>query len=416
MKKDIVFLCQFFYPEKVSSALLPYQTAISMVEMGFTVDVMCGYPKEYLDKEMNIKKSEVIKGVKIDRKKYLQLGRTWKISRLVNYFSFTVVMCLNLFKFRKYKAIIVYSNPPIIPVVAILANQFFGIKIIFVAYDLYPEIAEAMTILKSNSLISNIMTKINEQLYKRVSKVIALSSEMKEFIISNRSVVKDKVTVIPNWATEETKATKETEELIITPDFKILKQKYQLIVSYFGNMGTAQDIDTIQSVISSLELKDKKIGFLFAGRGNKKENLEKFINDNGLTNCYVYDYLSGVEFEDALKVTDINIVSLEGKLSGLAVPSKTYSYYQSGSPVIAIMSKNTDIAKEIRENNCGIAVENNDSEVIINWLLEVSGKPEKITIMKDNVIRLHKKKYLKNYQMEKYKRIITETLSEGNHV
>lgn len=413
MKKDIVFLCQFFYPEKVSSALLPYQTAVSMVEKGFTVDVMCGYPKEYVDKEMSIQKSEVKKGIKIYRKKYLQLGRMNKISRLVNYFSFTIVMCLNLFKFKKYKVIVVYSNPPIIPVVAILANVFFGTKIIFVAYDVYPEIAESMNILNANSVISKTMTKINEQLYKRVSNVVALSLEMKEYIIANRSVDKENVIVIPNWATEE---KQEGNGYLSTPDFKILRQKYKLIVSYFGNMGTAQDMDTIQNVISNFKLKDKKIGFLFAGHGNKKQQLKKFINDNELVNCYVYDYLSGNEFDDALKITDINIVSLESKLSGLAVPSKTYSYYQSGSPVISIMSKDTDISKEIQENNCGIAVENNESEVIIDWLLEVSDKPEKITIMRDNVLRLHEKKYLKNYQMEKYKDIITEILSEESHV
>ena len=46
-KKDIVFLCQFFHPEYISSAQLPFDTAKALQKAGFSVDVVCGYPKEY---------------------------------------------------------------------------------------------------------------------------------------------------------------------------------------------------------------------------------------------------------------------------------------------------------------------------------------------------------------------------------
>ena len=47
MKKDILFLCQFFYPEHNSSATLPFDTAQYLANHGFSVDALCGYPKEY---------------------------------------------------------------------------------------------------------------------------------------------------------------------------------------------------------------------------------------------------------------------------------------------------------------------------------------------------------------------------------
>ena len=37
MKKDVLFLCQFFYPETVSSATLPFDTAASLCKQGFSV-------------------------------------------------------------------------------------------------------------------------------------------------------------------------------------------------------------------------------------------------------------------------------------------------------------------------------------------------------------------------------------------
>ena len=47
MKKDILFLCQYFYPEHNSSATLPFDTAKYLAAAGFSVDALVGYPKEY---------------------------------------------------------------------------------------------------------------------------------------------------------------------------------------------------------------------------------------------------------------------------------------------------------------------------------------------------------------------------------
>ena len=40
MKKDILFLCQFFYPEYISSAVLPFDTAKALHQAGFSVEVL----------------------------------------------------------------------------------------------------------------------------------------------------------------------------------------------------------------------------------------------------------------------------------------------------------------------------------------------------------------------------------------
>ena len=64
MKRDILFLCQFFYPEYVSSATLPFDTALALARAGYTVDALCGYPKEYADGQMP-PRQEVHEGIHI---------------------------------------------------------------------------------------------------------------------------------------------------------------------------------------------------------------------------------------------------------------------------------------------------------------------------------------------------------------
>lgn len=142
MKRDVLFLCQFFYPEYNSSATLPFDTARYLAQRGYSVGALCGYPKEY-SAGGQVPIREAKDGVSIRRLRYMQLSRRSRLGRLINYFSFTLSVLLHLFEIRNYRAVIVYSNPPVLPIAAILANKLFKTKIIFVSYDVYPEVAYA---------------------------------------------------------------------------------------------------------------------------------------------------------------------------------------------------------------------------------------------------------------------------------
>lgn len=409
MKRDVLFMCQFFYPEFISSALLPYQTAKGLSDAGFSVDVLCGYPKEYAGSEKTISKKQSIDNINIYRKKYAQLGRQNFVSRLINYFSFTFSMLLSLPRLRNYKIVVVYSNPPILPIITVMAKKLFGTKIVFVSYDIYPEIAINSNAISENSIISKVMNFINNTLFKNVSKVVSLSQEMKKYIVDNRVISNDKVEVIPNWATE----TYHFVEAFSNQELKEIHEEYQLVVSYFGNMGTAQDIDTLMQVMNKQEIKNSKIAFLFAGHGNKKELLKEFIIDNQIENCFIFDYLKGDDFTEALSISDIFVVSLSSNISGLAVPSKTYSYYQAGKPVIAIMSSDTDIAKETTQYQAGFSFENNSIEELTEMLVGLqSNKGDILEMMGKRVTKLHNDKYKKQYQIDKYISLINALLEE----
>ena len=136
-KRDILFLCQFFYPDHNSSATLPFDTARFLASHGFSVDAMVGYPKEYTEGS-GVPLRETVEGVGIRRIRYLQLKRTGTLGRLINYFSLTFHMLLRLRVLKRYRCVFVYSNPPVLPLVPILARRRFGTEFVFVAYDVYP--------------------------------------------------------------------------------------------------------------------------------------------------------------------------------------------------------------------------------------------------------------------------------------
>ena len=385
-KRDILFLCQFFYPEYISSAQLPWDTVQALKKAGFTVDALCGYPREYSDGN-NIPEKETVDGVNIHRLKYIQTGRAGFLGRIINYFSFTFMVLLHLFEVAKYRAAVVYSNPPILPWIASWAKVLFGTKLVFVSYDLYPEVATVTNTLREGNIICRLMEYINKCVYRRADKVVALSSEMKDYILAHRNALETQVDVIPNWYADQGETERNREE----NRFRDTVEN-RFVVSYFGNMGTMQDMDTILGAIR--ELKDQDIFFLFAGHGNKMEKLKSIVEQEGISNIAIHKFLHGQDFRDALAISDCAFVSLEKGATGLCVPSKTYSYMMQGLPLLAIMDE-CDIVRDI-EAGAGAWVRSGESEKLAKIIRSLKDDPEAVARMRKTCRRI----YLENYTTE----------------
>lgn len=396
-KKDVLFLCQFFYPEHNSSATLPFDTAKYLAAHGFKVDALCGYPKEY-NGQGKVSLNETVDGIGIHRIRYIQMGRRQKISRLVNYFSFMFSAFLRLLKFRSYKSVIVYSNPPVLPFVATLANKFFGTKLVFVAYDVYPEIAYAFKALHSGDLIDRVMKRLNHSIYKRASMIVALTDEMKAFLLQNRAELnEDRITTIANWAHEK--------KSVVIPEAyeRFGYSPAQFIVTYFGNMGTCQEMETLLGAMRHLK-DDEKIRFLFVGHGNKKERVAKIAKETG--NAQVIDFLTGEAFQQAVAIASCCVVSLEKGLKGMCAPSKYYSYLQGGKPVLAIVEEDGYLAEEIEKEKIGCAVEIKNVEGLVKSIKYMADNPCTRIAMGQRAAGLYETKYSYEIAMKKYESVL----------
>ena len=398
-KKDILFLCQFFYPEYISSATLPFDTAVALKKAGFSVDALCGYPKEYAV-EKAVPLCEEAEGVGIRRVKYIQTGRKGFLGRIINYFSFTFMVLLNLWRIRDYRAVVVYSNPPVLPWVAALAKALFGTKLIFVAYDLYPEIAVNTGALRQGSLICRMMEFINRSVYRRADAVVALSGEMKDFIGANREIAPEKIHVIPNWYQDQPSENVSGEE-------NPFRKDGQFTVSYFGNMGTAQDMQTILDAIRLLK-DEQQYRFLFAGHGNKMKELRQIAREENLENVEIYDFLKGRDFCNALAAADCALISLERGLTGLCVPSKTYSYMMQGIPLLAIMDPG-DIVRDI-EAGAGKWVRNGEARALAEQIRHMAENPEIHSRMRQTCRELFLRKYTTQVCTAMYVDLLKEML------
>lgn len=398
-KKDIMFLCQYSYPEFNSSATLPFDTARSLVQNGRAVDLLCGWPKEYSQTD-HISARETVDGVNIQRLRYLQLSRAGKLGRIINFVSFTLAVMLHLGTLRKYRCVIVYSNPPILPLVCVLANLLFKTRFVFVVYDVYPEIASASGEISCSGMVFRVMNRINRQVSRRAAGVVALTDEMRDFLLAHRPQLdSSRIVVIPNWAHEE--SDKAPAERV---------SNGVLVVSYFGNLGICQDTDTILEALELLR-NDKNVRFLFAAHGLKKTQIQQCTAD--YENVEFLDYLTGEQFLRAAGQCSCGIVSLEPGLTGMCAPSKYYSYLHSGQAVIAVVDENSFLAQEIRAEQIGNVVAPGDGAQLAQLIREMAGRPNETAQMGFRARALYESRYRRDRAMGAYERLISEVSDDG---
>ncbi|WP_396128570.1 glycosyltransferase family 4 protein [Exiguobacterium mexicanum] len=364
------------------------------------VEILCGYPFEYLTQKTKIPLTEKLNdSLFIRRLKYSSFEKKIFLGRIFNYFSFTFHCLLNIKYFKNKDICIVYSNPPILTIIPYIAKKIYGTKIIFVSYDVYPEIAINSGILNKSNLIVKIMKAVNRIVYPSFDCVVALSSEMKEFLVRNRNINPNKIEIIPNWKDKIALGSAYNE-------YNKVSDK-PFLISYFGNMGTAQDMETIKLAILGLK-NNKNISFLLVGHGNKKEELKKYFEENNSSNVKILDFLHGKELKEKMIDSDVFLVSLEENIKGLAVPSKTYSYLAMGKPIIAIMNGDMEISQELEEYNAGFSIDNFDVQKLIRIIDLLSNDKKLYSSMSQNSQDLYESKYTRVIGTSKYKKIIEE--------
>ena len=401
MKSDVLFLCQFFYPEYNSSATLPFDTARYVAQNGFSVGALCGYPGEY-NADGGVPVRETKDGVSIRRIRYMRLSRRGKLGRLINYFSFTLSVLLHIFEIRAYRAVIVYSNPPVLPIAAILANRLFKTKIVFVSYDVYPEVAYASGSLRENSVITKGMQRINRGLFRRTEAVVALTDEMREYLLQHRPELSaGRITTISNWAHEARTDNKSAARMALgyaDDDF---------IVSYFGNIGICQDETALLQAMEQLT-NHENIKFLIAGHGSKMPLVRAAAEH--LPNVKICGFLTGAAFERAVAASSCGIVSLERGLTGMCAPSKYYSYLQGGLPILAIAEQNAYLSKETLHCGVGLPSDVGNGVQLVENVLKLYQEPELREKMSENASRLYTQKYAKSIGLGKYAALLKEVL------
>ena len=227
-------------------------------------------------------------------------------------------------------------------------------KLILNLQDIFPDVAVALGKIKSRTSIK-LLEKYEKFTYKGSDAVTVLSKDLEENV--NRKINRIKsppqVEVIPNFLISS--SIKPKDRLTNYREEHQLGEKF--VVMYAGNLRNSQSFELITNAAKKHDQRDDII-YVINGGGVMSDRLKQQANE--LKNLLVVDYQPIERLPDVLASADLHLVLLRTGLGEMSVPSKIYSVFASGRPVLASVDPETEIERIVTESEGGIAVPPDD--------------------------------------------------------
>jgi len=275
-KSSLLVLCQLFYPELVSTGQTLTELCEELVDMGVDIEVVCA-PPSVIKLKKRVPKYLEYHGIRIKRVWATSFPKLNFIGRVVNQVSYASSVFLTLLFYKDKRPILVLTNPPFLAFFCALLRKFkIGNPYIYLIFDVYPDTAINLGVLKENSLLSKIWEWVNKISFQYAARVVVIGRCMKSVIESKMNKYKidfkDKIQMIHVWSDDRIikKIPKDKN-----PFIERWNLKGKFVVLYSGNMGRFHDMETVMEVAKEM-IDYKDIIFVFVGEGHKKEYIMKY--------------------------------------------------------------------------------------------------------------------------------------------
>ena len=397
--KIITIIGPNFYPEDTAIGLYSTQMAEFLVENGFEVNVITGFPyypqweiwENYRDKPKYY--FEKYKGIKIFRYKQFTPKIPNFRNRIKHILSFTIGNLKNLRKIKRTDLIIA-----IIPFTSDvwLAHKLAkktGAKVWVHIQDFEFDAAFETGIINQNIIkkfARSMLFSIEKSLLDKADIVSTISFSMLKRAKEKTST---EVYYFPNWV----------DTNFINPE-RAKKHPYltsnKLKILYSGNIGAKQDWETFLKLVKYFKNKED-IEFIIVGNGAKKDWLLSQIKS--FKNVKHYPPVPYKELPDLLCSADLHILFQKTQIVDAVMPSKLLGMMASSKPSLVVGNPQSEVAKIVRKSKGGEFFSIKDWEGIFNFIKTLNQNRKLIELYGKNarkyvVEHFSKKKVLKNFE------------------
>lgn len=288
-------------------------------------------------------------GVEIVRVGSTAYDRSRLSLRAANYLTYLGLSLWKGLKVEPPDVVLCMTDPPVIADVALLVARRFDVPLVVVSQDVFPEVAVALKRLDNPALVELLRLATRTYL-KRADRVVAIGETMRERLVA-KGADGGRIVVIPNWT--------DTSDLEPRPRDNAWAREHGLVgkfvVMHSGNIGHAQDLDTLIRAATFLrDLDDLRI--VLIGGGARRDELKELAKLLEVEQVAFMGYQPRELLADSLSSADIHVVGLARGLSGYVVPSRLYGVLAVARPVLAAAEADSETAKVIEQVGAGVVV------------------------------------------------------------
>ncbi|WP_411701479.1 sugar transferase [Conyzicola sp.] len=383
----ILLLTQWFDPEPTFKGLL---FAKELMRQGHEVEVLTGFPnypggKIYDGYKIRLFQRETVEGVSVLRVPLYPSHDGSSIKRVLNYGSFAVSASFGVLAGKRPDVAYVYHPPATVGLPAFVAKWLRGVPFVYDVQDLWPDTLGVTGMLNRPKILGAV-GKAMAGIYGSAARVAVLSPGFKKLLIE-RGVPERRIDVIPNWADEK------QIDVRVPTDARAAELGFgkTFTVTFAGNMGTVQALDTVLDAAALLR-DQPEIRIVLVGGGLDVDRLKQRAETMGLDNVAFLARRPIVEIGEILTLSDVLLVHLrKDPLFEITIPSKTQAYLMAGRPIL--MGVGGDAARMVANAGAGLAFESENPEALAAAIRRLHAlSPEERRSMGESGSRYYRKK------------------------
>ena len=388
----ILIISPYYWPETFAAGTYLCELAEFLVSQGHEVTVQTAFPHYpegvvWPQYRWKFGLNEIKNGVSLRRSFILAIPRKHLII-LRSLTSFTFALSSFFSSLFNGKQDIIYTLFPILPIgfMSILLGKIKRCPVILGVKDLLTE-GLIQTGKLQNKHLKGLIAFFEYRLYISADHIQVPTSNQQRYL-NDWGLPIRKVTLIPDWA--------DSNAILPMPKENDFRKEYGLegkfVLVYSGNMGYSSELETVLYSANLLR-SITDIFFLLIGDGPKREGLERFAIETGLTNVKFLPFQDRKNFFEVLAAADFGLITLNRKCTIAGSQGKMYSIMASARPLLAIMEKEAWGAEWIDKYRIGSRVDPGDAEGLARTILTWKVKPDELIAAGNRGRHLLEEKY-----------------------
>jgi len=404
----ILLVAERYWPEVGAAPSRLANMAEGLKRQGCEVDVLTSLPNYPKGKIFDgyrgkICKHEEHEGVNLFRYWiYATVSRN-AIARIMNMFSFAMMIWLFAFKckrIKKYDFVIIQTPTLVVAKSAMMIFKgLYGKKCILNVSDIWPLTAVDMGAMQMGSRSWKFMERLEYYLYKRSDGVFGQSEEIlnhvKAKMLDRKGNDSDAMLGSDKW--------KEDNRLFLYRNLQTYdlsnggkKRGEPLRMVFSGMLGVAQDV---AGIVKNIPWKELGVEFHIFGGGKQLDEIQAWIAANPDCNVFAHGFVPKEEIASRLREMDASIVPLATRIRG-AFPSKVFDIIPQGLPIL--FCGGGEGAKFVSSRNVGFISDPGDYTALCSNIEKLRDMTsEEFQQMSARCIEVSKKELDFNVQIQK---------------
>ena len=184
--------------------------------------------------------------------------------------------------------------------------------------------------------------------------------------------------------------------LIATSVYALL---YFAVIGIYGIQGIPRSIGIIQPILLFLSISLSRISIKFLFLTNFKKSKNK-------TNVHIIDRQPVQIVKNMIKKANFGLVSLDSNVYKYSYPGKIMTYLEQGTPIIAVLEKDSEIAKLMEHENYGFCITPSEPKKISEYLIKLLENNSWKLKMNSNALSAYEKYFAKDIILSKWSDVL----------